>query len=286
MKGLTTLILVVTLVFAGIASYYFLEHQKKCEQLASSLDNVAQLQDEFRKLESQIEQMREQVAGAGDVVGAARAEAEKWRGEVARLIADRGRLEGQVKQLGAQVVASVSRAVPQAAAPENDDAEEAAAQAAAPAPAPERDIGGALEAALKASLGRGELQLRKEDAGPVIAVPSRSLFGPGPAELKEEGKGLLRAVAAAVKASGQPGLRVEAHTDNIPMGPKYRERFPTNKELSEERARVVAGFVAGESGIPSNHVVMAGLADTKPIAPNDTPEGRAKNSRIEIRMMR
>lgn len=284
MKGLTTLILVVTLVFAGIASYYFLEHQKKCEQLASSLDNIAQLQDEFRKLESQIEQMRERVAGAGDVVGAAKAEAEKWRGEVARLIEDRGRLEGQVKQLGAQVVASVARAAPPAEAPEIDATEETGAQPTAPAP--EKDVVGGLEAALKASLGRGELQLREEDGSPVIAVQSRSLFGPAPAELKEEGKGILRAVAAAVKASGQAGLRIEAHTDNIPMGPKYRERFPTNKELSEERARVVAGFVAGESGMPSNHVVMAGLADTKPIAPNDTPEGRAKNSRIEIRLMR
>lgn len=286
MKGITTLVLFVTLVFAGIASFYFLEHQKKDELLASSLDNIAQLQDEFRQLEGQIEHMRQQVNGTGDAVSVAKAEAEKWRGEAARLLEDRDRLEKQVKELGAQVVASIAQTKTSTDPPETTESVEPGAEPAGTAPAPEEDVFGALQAALKPSAAKGELLLRKDDSGPVIAVPSRNLFGPGPADLKEEGKAILSKAARAIKASGKPGLRIEAHTDNVPMGPKYRDRFPTNKELSEERARVVAGFVAGETGIASDRLVAAGLADSKPTASNDTAEGRAKNSRIEIRLVR
>lgn len=278
MKGLTTLVLLVTLVFAGIASYYFLEHQRKSELLASSLDNIAQLQDEYRKLESQIEHMREQAGGSDDLINAAKAEAEKWRNEATRLLENRGRLEKEVKELGAQVVATVAQAKLRPDPPET-----AGAQAKPAAPV---DVFAAISDALKPAVKNGRLQIRKEEAGPVVTVQSRSLFGPGPAELKEDGKEILREAARAISASGKPGLRIEAHTDNIPMGPKYRDRFPTNKELSEERARVVAGFVSEAAGIESNRVAAAGLADSKPVATNDTAEGRSKNSRIEIHVAR
>lgn len=284
MKGLTTLVLLVTLVFAGIASYYFLEHQKKSEQLASAIDNIAQLQDEFRKLESQIEHMRQKVAGSGDVVGEAKAEAEELKAEVARLLEDRGKLERQIKELGAQVIASLAHARPGPDPQATVSADEAEARPADPVP--QEDLFVAMQVALKASVAKGDVLLQKEGADSKfkITVPSRNLFGPGPADLKEEGKAILLAVARGISASGKPGLQIEAHTDDVPMGPKYRDRFPTNKELSEERARVVAGFVAGEAGIASDRVAMAGLSDSRPVAGNDTAAGRAKNSRVEIRL--
>lgn len=280
MKGLTTLVLLVTLVFAGIASFYFLEHQKTSQQLAASLDNIAQLQGEVRKLEAQLDHVRQEETGSEDAVKAANVEAEKWRTEAQRLIENRGRLESQVKELGALVVAKVAKAELR---PE--------AKGAVPSPPkleppPAANPIGVLSDALKAQEKDDRLQIGKGDSGPVITVQSKKLFGPGPAELKGEGKQLLLDVGKAIKAAGSPGLRIEAHTDNVPMGPKYRDRYPTNKELSEERARVVAGFMADAAGIVSNRVGMAGLADAKPVAGNDTPEGRAKNSRVEIHVIR
>lgn len=281
MKGLTTLVMLVTLVFAGIASFYFLEHQRKGEQLAASLDNIAQLQEEFRKIESQLEQARQNVAGNGDAVAAVRAEAEKWQAEARRLLEDRGRLEKQVEELSGRLVAAMARvtppsptAVPPAGKPEPP----------APPPAASTNRLGEVKQALKASVARGDLVVREKASGRdmAIAVPSRNLFGPGPADLKDEGKAILREVVGAIKAWGEVGLRIEGHTDNIPMGPKYREQFPTNQELSDARARIVASFLAAEAGIEPTQISSAGFADSKPLADNASAEGRAKNSRIEI----
>jgi len=280
MKGLTTLVLLVTLVFAGIASFYFLEHQKTSQQLAASLDNISQLQGEVRKLEAQLDHLHQEKTGSADAVKAAQAEAERWRNEAQRQLENRGRLESQVKELGAQVVAKVAKA---GLRPE---AKDAAPSPPKLEPPPVADPTGALSDALKAQEKGDRLHIGKSDSGPVITMQSKRLFGPGPAELKEEGKQLLLDVGRAIKAAGNPDLRIEAHTDNVPMGPKYRGRYPTNKELSEERARVVAGFMAEATGIVSNRVGMAGLADAKPVGSNDTPEGRAKNSRVEIHLMR
>lgn len=280
MKGLTTLVLLVTLIFAGIASYYFLEHQKTSQQLAASLDNISQLQGEVRKLEAQLEHVQEVKTGSDDAVKAAHVEADKWRSEAQRLTENRDRLERQVKELGAQVVAKVAKA---GLRPEMKDAVPSPPKLE---PLPAADPMGALSAALKAQEKGDRLQIGKGDSGPVITVQSKRLFGPGPAELKEEGKQLLMDVGKAIKSAGDPGLRIEAHTDNVPMGPKYRDRYPTNKELSEERARVVAGFMAEAVGIVSNRVGMAGFADAKPVTSNDTSEGRAKNSRVEIHVIR
>lgn len=281
MKGLTTLVMLVTLVFAGIASFYFLEHQRKGEQLAASLDNIAQLQEEFRKIEAQLEQARQNVAGNGDAVAAVKAEAEKWQAEARRLLEDRGRLEKQVEELSGRLVAAMARVTPPSltAVPPAGKSEPPA-----PPPAASTNLFGEVKQALKAAVARGDLLVREKASGRdmAIAVPSRSLFGPGPADLKDEGKAILRQVAGAIKASGEVGLRVEGHTDNIPMGPKYREQFPTNQELSDARARIVASFLAAEAGIEPARISAAGFADSKPLADNASAEGRAKNSRIEI----
>lgn len=277
MKGLTTLVLLVTLVFAGIASFYFLEYQKANEQVAAALDNIAQLQGELRKTESQLEQVRKEKTGSEDAIVAARAEAEKWRDEAARLAENRGRLETKVKELGAQVVASVAK--DQQPLPGNVASD---ATPAASGPDPMAVVADALGAAEKDK----RLRVDKGKAGPVITIQSRSLFGPHPAELKEEGERLLKDVVGAIRGAGSTSLRIEAHTDDVPIGPKYRDRYPTNKELSEDRARVVAGFLAAAEGVVSNRVSAAGLGDTRPIVGNDTAEGRAKNSRVEIHVTR
>jgi type VI secretion system protein ImpK len=73
-------------------------------------------------------------------------------------------------------------------------------------------------------------------------------------------------------------VTVSGHTDNQPT--KRSLRFPSNYELSLERARGVAALL-GQT--VQNHAIKAeGLADSKPLAPNTTPDGRARNRRVEI----
>ena len=77
-------------------------------------------------------------------------------------------------------------------------------------------------------------------------------------------------------------IRVEGHTDNVPIAARYRDRFPTNWEFSTARATSVIRALLEQGGLDPEQVSASGHAHTKPIAGNDTEEGRAVNRRIEI----
>jgi chemotaxis protein MotB len=75
---------------------------------------------------------------------------------------------------------------------------------------------------------------------------------------------------------------VYGYTDNVPVGPELqRQGIPDNLVLSTRRAATVANFLVAQ-GINPNIVSAKGVGDTRPVAPNDTPQGRAQNRRIEI----
>lgn len=77
-------------------------------------------------------------------------------------------------------------------------------------------------------------------------------------------------------------IRIEGHTDNVPIGVKLREKFPTNWELSTARATNVVRFFIERGGVNRERLEAVGFADTRPVASNDTEDGRTDNRRIEI----
>jgi chemotaxis protein MotB len=111
-----------------------------------------------------------------------------------------------------------------------------------------------------------------------FAITAQNLFAPGSALLKPDSEALLSKVAEILKTL-DAYIMVEAHTDDIPVdSPTY----PTNWELSAARAAVVTRyFIEGHHFDPSKLTPM-GAGEFRPIADNSTPEGRAKNRRIEI----
>jgi chemotaxis protein MotB len=76
-------------------------------------------------------------------------------------------------------------------------------------------------------------------------------------------------------------VAVDGHTDNVPIGGELKNKFPTNKELSESRAANAAKALT-KGGLGA--VTTTGYADSKPVELNTTPVGRAKNRRVEIRV--
>ena len=86
-------------------------------------------------------------------------------------------------------------------------------------------------------------------------------------------------VGKAVSTSSG-AIKVEGHTDNVPV--TFNERFKSNWDLAAARSASVAGFLVDSAGIPQERLKVNGFADTKPVASNDTPEGRAQNRRIEV----
>jgi chemotaxis protein MotB len=118
----------------------------------------------------------------------------------------------------------------------------------------------------------------------VISLPGDVLFDSGRESLKKEGQDILAKVAGVIKGDASLANRdyqVAGHTDNKPLqgGP-----FRDNWGLSLMRAREVLLYLVSEKGgqLQTKHWSAAGFADTDPVAPNETDEGRQKNRRCDL----
>jgi chemotaxis protein MotB len=124
----------------------------------------------------------------------------------------------------------------------------------------------------------GQLRVRVVRNRMVVELPEGVLFDSARAALKREGEATLAQVAPILSDIEGRQFQIAGHTDNIPI---RTVRFPSNWELSTARAVAVTRFLI-EQGMPAERLSAAGYAETEPVADNDTPEGRAKNRRIEI----
>ncbi|MBP6606294.1 MAG: OmpA family protein [Nitrospira sp.] len=133
--------------------------------------------------------------------------------------------------------------------------------------------------ALKPQIDEKHITVDLNDERLLINLASGYLFGSGEDQLKPAGADALKQVGAVLKDFPEYKVHVEGHTDNRPILGALKKKFPTNKELSEARAANAAQALA-DGGLPGAHSM--GVADTKPVMPNATTEGRAKNRRVEI----
>ena len=122
-----------------------------------------------------------------------------------------------------------------------------------------------------------DVEVKNTKRGVVLRVKGRLFFNSGTAEIKPEAYPILDRIAEMIKKF--PGrVSIEGHTDNVPIrgGP-----FKSNWELSAARAYAALKYLQSK-GVDIRKINIAGFADTRPIASNDTPEGREKNRRVEF----
>ncbi|HWI51247.1 MAG TPA: flagellar motor protein MotB [Symbiobacteriaceae bacterium] len=137
-----------------------------------------------------------------------------------------------------------------------------------------------VAASLEARGGEGLVQFETSaDGGLVIRLESGAAFGSGSAEILPGAIAALDAVGSALAQVGN-SVRVEGHTDDIPMTPT--PQFPDNWALSSARANTVLRYLHDYYQIAGGRLAVAGYADSHPVAPNTTPQGRAKNRRVDI----
>lgn len=135
------------------------------------------------------------------------------------------------------------------------------------------------------------LQLTPAPAPPALADAERItldaavLFPPGSSELAPAGQQLLAQLAGRLTAHPPAQIIVAGYTDNQPLKPYLRERYPSNWELSAARATGVVRFLI-EQGIAAGVLQARAFGAQHPLADNDSPAGRAKNRRIEITIRR
>jgi chemotaxis protein MotB len=110
------------------------------------------------------------------------------------------------------------------------------------------------------------------------------LFPTGSAELDAAGISRLVVVLEVLRPTPYR-IRVEGHTDNVPIGEGLNERYPSNWELAGARAaRVVRLFE--QAGVDSRRLEATSFGEVRPVAPNRDVRGRAQNRRIEIHLIR
>ena len=139
-----------------------------------------------------------------------------------------------------------------------------------------------LTKSLEDEIAKGDIKIKQVKDRLTINMVDRVLFDSGQSHVKPTGLKVLKQVSDILKNVTDKQIRIEGHTDNVPIGAKLKERFPTNWELSTARATSVVRYLIEEGGVDRANLSAVGYADTKPIAGNDAEDGRTANRRIEI----
>ena len=127
--------------------------------------------------------------------------------------------------------------------------------------------------------------LKIDEKGLVISLREKLMFDSGKAKIHEEAKYILKDLTKEI-IDVPNNTRIEGHTDNVPIGPELKSKFPTNWELSTARATNVTRYVLETLKFPPKRISSAGYGEYQPIVDNDTEEHRAMNRRVDIVVQR
>ena len=140
----------------------------------------------------------------------------------------------------------------------------------------------AIVSNLKNEIQNKEVTIGKLEEKLSITFVDRILFASGKAIITPEGKRVLTKVGNVLKNIEARQIRVVGHTDNKPIVPEYRHKYPSNWELSAARAAAVVHYFQESIGLDPGDMEAVGRSFYEPIASNFTEEGRAQNRRVNI----
>jgi chemotaxis protein MotB len=134
---------------------------------------------------------------------------------------------------------------------------------------------------MKDEISKGQVTISELKGKLTLDVVDKILFASGQAEVTKEGLAVLNRVIDILKNVKDKAIRIEGHTDNVRIKGKLAKQYPTNWELSAARAINVTKYLQ-QQGIDSTLLSATAFGEYKPVANNDSSEGRAKNRRIAI----
>ena len=177
-----------------------------------------------------------------------------------------GGIEGQLAELAAAASAAAKSTKEQA---------EAKAESNKKAQIAEDE----LKVALRQEIGQGLADVQREDDKVIITVGAGGAFASGSANLTPAAVEIMNRIAE-VNAAGKSKIKVSGHTDDVPLifGSNYRD----NWDLAAARSASVVQAFAANRTISEDRLEAISYGESRPVEPNDTAEGRAKNRRIEI----
>jgi len=177
-----------------------------------------------------------------------------------------GGIEGQLKELAAAANAAAKSTQEQAKAKAESNKKAQIAE-------------DELKVALRQEIGQGLADVQREDDKVIITVGAGGAFASGSANLTPEAIEIMNRIAE-VNAAGKSKIKVSGHTDDVPLifGSNYRD----NWDLAAARSASVVQAFAANGTISEERLEAISYGESRPVEPNDSPDGRAKNRRIEI----
>jgi chemotaxis protein MotB len=138
---------------------------------------------------------------------------------------------------------------------------------------------------LQKEISSRSVRITQDERGIVVSLASDFYFGSGRADFGDSAEAVLKKLTGLFSTTAG-NVRIEGHTDDMPIvqGSQLSQRLPTNWELSSQRAVNVLKFFE-KLGVERQRLSAVAYADTRPLKPNDTFDGRAYNRRVEIVIM-
>lgn len=144
-----------------------------------------------------------------------------------------------------------------------------------------KDLEDRLRQRLQNEIGAKDVEIERLRSQLSVRVLDRILFRTGSAEILPQGRKVLDTLATAL-ADGNETIRIEGHTDIVPIGPVLKRKYYSNWELSGARASSVARFFQHMHGLEPTRMEAVGFSKYRPVASNDTEADRQRNRRVEI----
>ncbi|NPC69661.1 flagellar motor protein MotB [Corallococcus exiguus] len=139
-----------------------------------------------------------------------------------------------------------------------------------------------LQDKLKKEIAEGAIRLSQDGGRLQVDLVDKVLFDSGDASISTRGQEVLTRLGGVLSKVDDKLIQVSGHTDDSPPTQKLQATFPTNWELSVARAVNVVRFLQEKGGVPAKRMLAAGYGDTRPLGANASPQGRARNRRIEL----
>ena len=298
----TVFLLFTALVGCGINKDIYQKTVEESEARKAGMEQaqkeIARLQEEIQQLQNKIAELSKQIE---ELTAAKEAGMEQAQKEIVRLQEENEQLKNKIAELSKQIEELIAAKEEEINALKKEregllskveyldkEVERLKLKAGEISAEKEEELAGVkrtyenLMKEMKKEIDKGEIKIVQVLDRLSVNMVEKILFDSGKAEIKPEGLNILERVGNILKGITDKQIKIEGHTDNVGIGSRIKEKYPTNWELSTARATNVVRYLQDKVGIDPKLLSAAGYSEYKPIAGNDTTEGRAQNRRMEI----
>jgi chemotaxis protein MotB len=136
-----------------------------------------------------------------------------------------------------------------------------------------------LNQQLQAEINADQVKIQQLEDRLKVTMLDEILFPEGGWEINQKGRETLNKIVPVLRNLQNKRVEVNGYTDNVPIAPEFRWRFPSNWELSTARATDVVRYLV-QQGVNPAILSATGYGEQDPVASNDTPQGRRQNRRV------